>query len=537
VKSRERVWLAGALLLLAIPVWLEPRGSWLGEPDEARYAEIPREMRAAGDLMTPRLNGVPYFEKPPLLYWANAASFSLFGETPWAARLPTRVAGMGTVLLIVASAAASWGIETGLAAGVLYLASPLGFAFSRVNLTDGLLTFFFAATLAAARKTLARREAGRPIALWSAATGLAAAGAFLTKGLVGIVLPGIILLLWCLATRRVRLLPALLLSPAPVVFLMAAAPWFIALGARYPGFLQFFFIHEHLQRFATASAHRPGPIYYFAGVFVAGFLPALPFFFAAFRKPAVTRWPREDPDALFFLIWFAAVFLFFSVSSSKLPPYLMPALPAAAVLAARGARSPSSRGLVILSVAVAVLLIGGLALWPTAGRWISAYGLVPIALGSVGILLAGSMGAALASRNNHGGISAIGAGWFGFYAALALAWPRVPPATELHAVEAAARDFAQSSSAVVVGYRSFTPGLPWELSRPVPVADYLGELEPWFEPNPSLRESLFWTRERFWSEWKSGRRIVALVSTPDLAEFRSSRMLLVSRKYSLAANY
>ena len=101
-------------------------------------------------------------------------------------------------------------------------------------------------------------------------------------------LPGIVLLLWCLATRRVRLLSALLLSPAPVVFLAAAAPWFIALGARYPGFLEFFFIHEHLQRFATSSAHRPGPIYYFAGVFVAGFLPSNPFFFAAFRKPAVT---------------------------------------------------------------------------------------------------------------------------------------------------------------------------------------------------------------------------------------------------------
>ncbi|HEY6928563.1 MAG TPA: glycosyltransferase family 39 protein, partial [Thermoanaerobaculia bacterium] len=506
MKSRERLLLAGALLLLAVPVWIEPAGSWLGEPDEARYAEVPREMRASRDLVTPRLNGVPYFEKPPLLYWVNAASFSLFGETPWAARFPTRIAGMGTVLLIVGMAAASWGLETGLAGGILYLASPLGFAFSRVNLTDGLLTFFFTATFAAAKTMLARREAGKPAAIWAAATGIAAAGAFLTKGLIGIVLPGLVLVVWCLMTRRARLIGTLLRSPAPVVFLAAAAPWFVAAALRHPGFLQFFFIHEHLQRFATSSAHRPGPIYYFAGIFLAGFLPSLPFFFAAFRKPAVTRWSREEPDALFYLVWFAVIFLFFSVSSSKLPPYLMPAMPAAAALAARGWRTSSSRWPMILSAALGVLLIAGLAFWPTAGHWISEYGLVSVALGGAAVMLAGTVAAALASRTRSWGLAALAVAWCGFYAALALAWPRVPPATELHALEAGARRFSAESGALVVGYRSFTPGLPWELSRPVPVADYLGELEPSFESDAAVRESLFWTRERFWSEWKSGRR-------------------------------
>src|SRR5262245_6797948 len=96
--------LGAALLLLAAMVWLEPAGSGLAEPDETRYAEIPREMLAAGDLLVPRLNGVPYFEKPPLLYWLNAASLRVFGETPWAARLPTRLAGTGTVLLVFLAA-------------------------------------------------------------------------------------------------------------------------------------------------------------------------------------------------------------------------------------------------------------------------------------------------------------------------------------------------------------------------------------------------------------------------------------------------
>jgi 4-amino-4-deoxy-L-arabinose transferase-like glycosyltransferase len=529
--------LAGALLLLAVPVWLEPPGSWLGEPDEARYAEIPREMLASGDLLTPRLNGVPYFEKPPLLYWTNAASFLLFGQTPWAARLPTRLAGMGTTLLIIAMAAGAWGLEVGLAAGILYLASPLGFTFSRVNLTDGILTFMIAAALGAGRRVLAMREAGRPIARWSVLMGLAAAGAFLTKGLIGIVLPGAVLLIWCLATRRARLLSSLWMSPAPLVFLAAAAPWFLAVAKRYPDFLQFFFIHEHFQRFTTQSAHRQGPIYYFAGVFLAGFLPALPFFFSALRRPPLTRWPRENPEAFFFLLWFIVIFVFFSVSSSKLPPYLMPAMPAAAVLAALGAGSSSTWRQWTLAAALAVLLIAGLALWPTATRWVTEYGIVSIAIGGAAVLFAGAAGAALASRVPSRALTSFAVGWFGFYAALALAWPRVPPATELHHVETAARAAADSAGALVVGYRSFTPGLPWELSRPVPVADYLGELEPWFEKNTAYRDSLFWSREKFWTEWKSGRRIVAFVSSQELGEFRGSRVILISRKYSLAANF
>ncbi|MFY9550389.1 MAG: phospholipid carrier-dependent glycosyltransferase, partial [Thermoanaerobaculia bacterium] len=323
--------LAAALLLLAAMVWLEPAGSGLAEPDETRYAEIPREMLAAGDLLVPRLNGVPYFEKPPLLYWVNAASLSLFGETPWAARLPTRLAGMGTVLLLLLAAHRRGG---GLSAGVFFLAAPMGFLFSRTNLTDGLLTFFFTATLLAGRAAVLRREAGRPWLGMAALAGAAAAGGFLTKGLVAIVLPGAILLLWSVSTGRfVPLLRALVLSPAPVVFVALTAPWFLAVERRHPGFLDFFFVREHLQRFATKAAKRPGPITYFVPVFLLGFLPGLPFF-ASGAWRTIRR--KGDEEGLFYLLWFGVVFVFFSLSRSKLPPYLFPAIPAAAVLAARG---------------------------------------------------------------------------------------------------------------------------------------------------------------------------------------------------------
>ena len=185
------------------------------------------------------------------------------------------------------------GRAAGLCAGVLYLASPLGFLASRTNLTDGLLTFFFAATVLAGREAILRRAAGRPWLSWGAWTGAAAAGGFLTKGLIALALPGAILLLWAWASGRSAHFLPLVFSPAPLVFLALTLPWLFLAESRIPGFLQFFFVHEHLQRFATGAARRPGPLLYFVPVFLLGFLPGLPFFAAAVarvRRPHALPW-------------------------------------------------------------------------------------------------------------------------------------------------------------------------------------------------------------------------------------------------------
>src|SRR5262249_462762 len=152
-------------------------------------------------------------------------------------------------------------------------------------------------------------ESNRPWALWSAVTGVAAAGAFLTKGLIGLAFPGLIVVAWALLTRRLRPLSTLLLGPALLVFLVVALPSFFLAASRNPGFLQFFFVREHFQRFATAEAHRPGPFYYFAGIFLAGFLPGLSFFFAAFKGRTLSDWIGRDSDSLFLLLWFLVVLL------------------------------------------------------------------------------------------------------------------------------------------------------------------------------------------------------------------------------------
>ena len=537
MNSRQRWFLFAALLLLLVPVGLEPAGSWLAEPDEARYAEIPREMLVSRDFVTPRLNGVPYLEKPPLLYWANAASLRFFGLTPWAARLPTRLFGLGTVAILAFGTATLWGFETGLAAGILYLASPFGFVLSRVNLTDAPLTFFFTATLFLARATLVRREARLPWKLLSLLTGLATAGGFLSKGLVAAVLPGGIVLLWCLATRRARFLSVLLVGPALPAFLLATTPWFVLAERRNPGFLQFFFIHEHFQRFSTSQAQRPGALHYFVLVFLAGFLPALPFFFASLRR---TRW-REEPDALLFLLWFGVVLVFFSVSRSKLPPYLLPAFPAAAALAARTVFGRRRAGPIAwrISAMLATLLPAWVLLDPTARAWAKTFGLVPIAIGGLTTLLLGVWTAAgLAKKAPASALAALAAGWTGFGIFAALGWPRVPPATAPHAISAAAAAEARNG-VTVVGYQAYLQGLPLALQSPIPLADYVGELEPQFETRADVRDALFWTREKFWSEWKSDKRYAALVRQRDLNEFKevSARVVARSEKHFLLANY
>jgi 4-amino-4-deoxy-L-arabinose transferase-like glycosyltransferase len=526
-----------ALLLLLAVVWLEPAGSGLAEPDETRYAEIPREMLASGDFLVPRLNGLPYFEKPPLLYWVNAASLAAFGENPWAARLPTRLAGLGTVVLIVLAGARRRNLATGLAAGVLFLASPMGFLFSRTNLTDGLLTLFFTATVLCGAATVRRREVLRPWKAMAALTGGAAAGAFLTKGLIALALPGAILLVWALATGRLRALPAVILSPAPLVFAALSAPWFLLVERRHPGFLEFFFIHEHFQRFATEAAKRPGPVTYFLPVFVLGFLPGLSFFFAGIRRAGGER----DGDGLLWLLWFGIVFVFFSVSASKLPPYLFPAIPAAALTAARGLPAPRRTGLWIAQAVLATALAFALVLHPALQAEIRGLHLAPLVAPFLALFVLSSWAAVLVSRSSTaGGLLAMAVAWASFFFGVAAGWPKLPRANFTDELASVARTAAARSGAPIVAYRDYLNGVSWALKSPIPVADYRGELEPEFETRPAARDALVWSAEKFWREWRRGP-LVVLIRLRDVTRMMQAdppaRVLRFAEGHAVVANF
>lgn len=341
----------GLLIFLAL-LFFELPGTLLFEPDEPRYAEIPREMLVSGDFVTPTLNGTVYIEKPPLLYWLNALSMAYFGETPYAARLTVRLAGVFTLLLLIFMLPKQAGVGWGLWSSLIYMSSLLPFALHRINIIDGLLT----SVLALALLSLFRITQEPHRKLFHILLGLGLAGSVLSKGLIGLVLPGLVVGAWIVSCRRWDLVKPLVISPAWPIFIVLTAPWFIAVQKNNPEFFRFFFIHEHFQRYTTTIHQRYEPGWFFMVTFLWAIFPwTLLFFKRAFSEGR--QWVR-DHENLFFVLWTIIPIVFFSFSHSKLIPYILPALPGMAVLLGRSCQRQTPKGIgVMLGFWAACLLI------------------------------------------------------------------------------------------------------------------------------------------------------------------------------------
>lgn len=335
-RSGSGGWLRDLLLLLV--VMGIPFLQYLGrlpliDPDEGRYAQIPREMLERGDLITPTLNHVLYFEKPPLLYWINALSLKLFGLNEFAARLPSALCGLLTVLITYLVARKLYERRTALLAAVI-LGTSTGFVLqSRIILTDMLLTCCLTAALGAfivAAQREGRRGSPLPWYLFY----LFSALAVLTKGLIGIVFPAGIIFFYLLLGNRWHLLGLMRSKSGTLLFLAVAAPWFVAVSQRNPDFARFFFIHEHFERFTSTVHGRYQPFWFFVPVLAGTMLPWSFFIPGALGKAWRERVRQEGGGGMFLLIWIVLIFLFFSKSSSKLIPYLLPIFPPLAILIA-----------------------------------------------------------------------------------------------------------------------------------------------------------------------------------------------------------
>ncbi|MBZ4194784.1 MAG: glycosyltransferase family 39 protein [Candidatus Contendobacter sp.] len=331
----SRFYLLG-LLIIFTAVWfsnLEYRK--LVRPDEGRYAEIGREMALSDDWITPRLNGLKYFEKPPLQYWATAAAFRLFGDSHWGARWWPATTTFASVLLMFWTGRRLYGEETGLAAAAA-LGGCTGFIInSHLNTLDAGLAAFL--TIALLGFLLAQHSGATPKENrnWMLVVWAALALAVLSKGLIGVVLPGAVLTLYLLIERDWSLLTRLHLGKGLALFLLIAAPWFIVVSLVNDEFARFFFIYEHFDRFLTKGHRREGAWYYFIPILLFGIMPWLPFITVRLRN----GWRRHgEPGMLqplrLLLIWAGFIFLFFSVSRSKLPSYILPVFPALALFAA-----------------------------------------------------------------------------------------------------------------------------------------------------------------------------------------------------------
>lgn len=296
------------------------------KPDEGRYAEIPREMVASGDWLTPRLNGIKYFEKPPLQYWATATAFTAFGENEWTARLWPAITGFLGILLAWFTGRRLFGRQAGLLAAVTLASSCLYLGIGHANTLDMGLSFFLEVAVFG---FLLAQQGGR---WWMLLAWVGLALAVLTKGIVALVLTGATLVLYSLLTRDFSPWRRFEFGRGIVLFLLVAAPWFIAVSLANPEFAHFFFIHEHFERFLTKAHHRYQPAWYFIPILLVGALPwtamALQSLAGAWRRRAETVFQSRR----FLLLWCVVVFGFFSASSSKLPSYILPLFPALALL-------------------------------------------------------------------------------------------------------------------------------------------------------------------------------------------------------------
>ena len=327
------------------------------DPDEGRYAEIPREMLVSGDWITPRFDDLKYFEKPPLQYWGTAATYRLFGVSEWTSRLWTFSFGFACLPLTYFWTARLFGRVNALTALTALALSPYFLVIGHLNLLDAAFTFWL--TAAVLSFTLAQTAPARttPERRWMLLAWAAAALAVLSKGIVVGVLAGTALVGYSLLMRDASPWRRLHAGAGVPLFAAIAAPWFVTVSLRNPSFPSFFFVHEHFTRFLTTVHQRVEPWWYFLPLLLVAVLPWV----VPLTRALAGEWregsgaamiARADADVrstaattfrpLTFLAIYATVALvFFSASGSKLAPYILPMIPALAALT--GARTGAAR--------------------------------------------------------------------------------------------------------------------------------------------------------------------------------------------------
>ncbi|MFA6091706.1 MAG: glycosyltransferase family 39 protein [Elusimicrobiota bacterium] len=460
-------------LALTTPFW--GLGHPLWEVDDARYAEVPREMVETGDWLTPRLDYFDYVEKPPLIYWLPAVSYKLFGVNEAAARLPNALLALLGLLGVWWLGAWLFSPAVGAWAAILLSVCMEYFLLGRLLTPDMFLSVFLFWTTALILRVLRKPEDSG----WAApAAWVSMALAFLSKGLVSLLLPGswiIALALFFPAARKnLRLL---LRGGGPLLFLLIVGSWFWAMERRHPGFFNFFVVEQHFQRYLTPRYARTGPWYYFLGVDAGGSLPWTPLWLCASILPLL-RWSKEDDRRKQLALWVFGVFAFFSISRSKLPTYILPifayqALLSAELLVRCEDDSAVDRSWRLAAGAMAFLLACalpfGLHLAPQKLPQLPSM-LFPLAGAAVGLLAASLAGLGLRKP-----------------AAAALlacaAWGVVLAAADPMAPWLSARDIsAELSSRLrpgdsVFAYDRYMHGVPFYTRRPVDkVVNWLGEL-------------------------------------------------------------
>jgi 4-amino-4-deoxy-L-arabinose transferase-like glycosyltransferase len=342
----------------------------LFEPNEGRNAEKAREILVLGDWVTPHENFLPVLDKPMPYYWLIASAYQLFGLSEFSARLPSALAALGCLWLVFRLARAHRGEWEARWAALILLTSLEFFLLARIVVSDMVLTFCVTLALGCFYDAI-HADTPRARKINCFVMYLALAAGTLIKGLVGVVIPGMVFFGYFLLTKKWSMLGKLDLVPGASFYFAIVAPWYLWAEARNPGYLSYYIWNEHFGRFATDEFNRAKGWYFYFGVLPIGFLPwslLLPW-------TLKNLWCKRANDATRYLIlWAALPFLFFSLSTSKSPQYILPLFPSLAMLSAMAvvAALQSSRAerkwVLSLPWTLPVAIIGYFALgalWPS----------------------------------------------------------------------------------------------------------------------------------------------------------------------------
>ncbi|HVU16143.1 MAG TPA: glycosyltransferase family 39 protein [Candidatus Didemnitutus sp.] len=497
----------------------------LANPDEGRYAEIPREMLARNDWVTPHLDGVNYFEKPPLVYWVTAASIRTFGQAEWAVRIVPAAFALVGVLLTFAATRRLYGRTAGLAAAIVLATSLLYFALARIVVLDMAVSVLMSAALFAFILGL-REPAGMRRRLLFYGLYASMALATLTKGLIGFMVTGAIMFLWLLVFNQWKRLRPMYLPTGAILFLAIALPWHLMAARANPTWVHRYLVYEHWERFTSPAAGRPGAWWYFVPVLILGLFPWTGFLTSAVRESLRGGWSarKRNAEGWFFVVWAGFVFAFFSASHSKLVTYILPIFPALAVLIGtrlaamwQGRKRQLDTGLLVFTIS-SVVLAAALSMAVLRPEWLhlpeETKTLQPYAFAMAGIALAGGAAAHhLAERvGARSAIVTVALTAVGFYSVLTFVIGAVErPGTKELALIVKAK---AKPGDEIVHYHEFFHDFTYYAETVVDVVSGKGELE--VEEDPEAQKSgRFMDDAEFMKRWAGPKRLWVVTNKKD----------------------
>lgn len=481
-------------------------------PDEGRYAEIPREMIASGNFITPHLNYVEYFEKPALQYWITAFFMMIFGQNEFAVRLFSALCALAGIFGTYYLGGKMFGRKTGFLSAVILATSFLYFIIGSLNILDMAVSFFITICLITFYQfSITNKKYFLYIFYASMAFGT------LTKGLIAIVLTMAVIVIYTFITKQYKLLGKMLSLKGIGIFLLISIPWFYLVCKENADFFYFFFIHEHFLRYLTTLHHRYQPFYFFVPCIVLGLFPWTGFLFTSLSLKNIWNKLKNSSkrnEYIYLCIWFSVIFVFFSLSSSKLVPYIVPCFSPLAILIATRLSNVNDTNLkvpLIINAIIALLLVVALSITAWKNDFISMCEFILFGSPLIMILVFSNM-FSLISWFKYKNVNQIIS--ISIVTGILFCFALQPIITEV-AEHRSSKEVAQTinlwknSDTLIIGYKEYVQDLPFYTKSRVALYDCYDELK--FGSKHPSGQGWFLNKNELINRWQNNSNIILVI--------------------------